>query len=91
MATVLHVEASPKGDRSTSSAMARAFLAAYAEKHPGDAIRSLNVWSAELPSFGREHALAKFAPLLGERRTPAQEQAWAEVVAALREFDAADF
>lgn len=90
MAVVLHLEASPKGDGSASSAMARAFLDAYAARHPEDEIRTRSVWSDELPTFGRLHAEAKFAPLLGEAPTAAQERAWQEVDATLRDFDAAD-
>ena len=90
MPSVLHLEASPNGDRSTSSAMARAFLDAYAEKHPDDRVETLSVWSADLPAFGPEHARAKFGPLLGEPLTPGQEAAWATVKATIQAFDAAD-
>ncbi len=90
MPTLLHIEASPNGDRSTSGAMALAFLDAYCDRHPGDRVQTLNVWSGGLPVFGREHARAKFAPLLGEARTPEQSAAWREVVATIKEFAAAD-
>lgn len=90
MSRLLHVEASPNGDRSLSAAMAAAFLDAYAAIHPDDEIETLNVWSEKLPTFGREHATAKFAPLLGEVRTPAQERAWREITDTLRDFDSAD-
>ena len=90
MADVLWIEASPKGERARSTAMARAFLETYREKHPDDAQRELNVWSADVPEFGEHHALAKLAPLEGERRTEEQQAAWEGVKAAIRDFDAAD-
>jgi FMN-dependent NADH-azoreductase len=67
--------------------MARAFLDALDDTHE---IRTLNVWSEDVPSFGPDHSAAKLAPLLGEPRTEAQERAWREVTATIRAFDAAD-
>ena len=90
MSRLLHVEASPNGDRSVSAAMAAAFLDAYAAMHPEDETLTLNVWSEDLPTFGSEHAAAKFAPLLSEVRTPAQERPWREITDTLRDFDSAD-
>jgi len=90
MPTVLHLEASPKGADSASSALARAFLEAYAERHPGDRIETLSVWNTDLPAFGPEHARAKFAPLLGEKLTAEQEAAWDVVKQTIRAFDSAD-
>ena len=90
MPGVLWIEASPNGERAGSTAMARAFLDAYQEKHPDDSIRELNVWSAALPEFGEHHARAKLAPLEGEQRTEEQRAAWEHVEAAIRDFDAAD-
>lgn len=89
-ATLLHIEASPNGEHSTSTAMARAFLEAYAQQNPQDSVRTLNVWSDEVPSFGREHARAKFAPLMGESRSAQEAAAWREVVAIVKDFDASD-
>ncbi len=90
MADVLWIEASPKGERAGSTAMARAFLASYREKHPDDSLHELSVWSADLPEFGEDHARAKLAPIEGERRTVEQQAAWEHVEAAIRDFDAAD-
>ncbi len=90
MADILWIEASPKGEGAGSTAMARAFLAAYREKHPDDTTRELNVWSSDLPEFGEHHARAKLAPLEGKRLTKEQQAAWERVEAAIRDFDAAD-
>ncbi len=90
MADVLWIEASPKGEGAGSTAMARAFLAAYREKHPDDTMRELNVWSSDLPEFGEHHANAKLAPLEGKQLTTEQRAAWERVEATIRDFDAAD-
>ena len=38
MAKLLHIEASPRKDRSASIAVARTFLDEYGKTHPGDTV-----------------------------------------------------
>lgn len=86
---VLWVEASPKGPESLSSACAGAFLDAAGAHRSLEVVRC-DVWSADLPEFGREAALAKFAPIFGLERTPAQQAVWDRVdrfVADVEAFD----
>ena len=90
MMQMLHIEASPSGEHSTSSAMASAFLDTYGAAHPNHELTTLNVWSETIPIFGPVHSAAKFAPLLGEKRSPEQDAAWREVEETVRHFDAAD-
>ncbi len=87
---LLHVVGSPKGDASTSTRIARAFLDAYQDAHPEHEITTLDVWSADLPHFGRNLAIAKLAPLTGETRTAEQEAEWQEVKTRVAEFAAYD-
>lgn len=91
MATMrtLWVEASPKQEHSLSSALAQAFLDAAPAGIVGE-VERFSVWTDEVVIFGRDAALAKFAPLYGERRTPQQKQIWAQVLAEIervRSFD----
>jgi FMN-dependent NADH-azoreductase len=76
---LLWLEASPKGERSLSTACARAFLDALAESQPDVEVTNLNVWTTELPEFGAEAAIAKFAPLFGETVTDEQRLIWRRV------------
>ncbi|NKI15887.1 flavodoxin family protein [Spongiibacter sp. KMU-166] len=87
---LLHIEASPKGDHSYSSRLARAFLEAYKAKNPDDEIRTLNVFEHDMPAFGKAEAFAKFAPIMGEARTAEQESAWEKVKQEISYFDGAD-
>lgn len=85
----LWVEASPKGDLSLSSAMVEAFLGAAPQEMIGE-VERFSVWSDDALRFGRDAAIAKFAPLLGEKRTDEQKQVWAEIRAEIdrvRGFD----
>ena len=83
---VLHVVGSPNGEASSSTRVARAFLDACADCE----LTTLDVWTADLPPFGRDMAIAKLAPILGETRTPEQEAGWHIVQSFVEEFAAYD-
>lgn len=63
MARLLYIEASPRGDASYSTRVARSFLEHYLTLHPGDEVEHLPLFEIELPEFGREAALAKMAQI----------------------------
>jgi FMN-dependent NADH-azoreductase len=90
MPLLLHIHASPKGPLSTSLRLAQAFLAEVQRLEPETDVQHLDLFEAELPEFGRDAALAKFAPIYGYDRTEAQEKLWDEVRARIAEFAAAD-
>jgi FMN-dependent NADH-azoreductase len=90
MPKILHIIASPRGDRSASLTVARTFLAAYAGKNPGDQIETLDLWKTKLPEFDGDTIDGKYAILHGDKFTPAQEEAWKAVVAVAEKFKSAD-
>lgn len=85
-ASLLHVQASPRGQRSASLQVAQAFLDAWTARHPGAAIDTLNVWTTDLPPFDGEALQAKYAGLEGWERNPAQVKAWEEIGALADRF-----
>ena len=90
MATVLHIEASPRGDESYSTQVARAFLAAYQKSHPGDWVDTLNVFTGSLPEFDAPAAKAKYAVLGGQLPAGPAEKKWREVIEIIDHFMEAD-
>lgn len=78
--SVLWVEGSPKGERSLSSACAKAFLSSLGDDVE---VTHLDVWSDDVVAFGREAALAKLGPLFGEPHTPEQVEIWTRVEAQI--------
>ena len=60
MSQLLHVEASPRKERSSSLCVARAFLDAYRETHPSDRVETLDLWAIELPEFDGDTIDAKY-------------------------------
>jgi FMN-dependent NADH-azoreductase len=93
MARLLHIEASPRGERSYSTRVAHRFVDAYLAANPGDEVEHLPLFEVELPEFGREAAFAKMAQIenlvAGGRGLPA-EGAWAGVHREVARLKAAD-
>jgi FMN-dependent NADH-azoreductase len=84
---LLHISASPRGERSESLAIARTFLDVFQEVHPEVEVENHDLWDGTLPPFGPEAAAAKMAVFAGA--TPTSE-AWHKAVDTFRRFDAAD-
>lgn len=90
MATLLHIQASPRGDRSASIAVARHFIATYQAANSNDRIETLDLWEADLPEFDGETINAKYAVLNGQEHTPEEITAWDAVVKIADQFKSAD-
>jgi FMN-dependent NADH-azoreductase len=88
---ILHISASPKGERSDSQRLAAEFLERYGVLHPGHAIRHINVFDDRAnPDFGAIHAIHKLAPLFREPQTEEGKQAWVATERLIEDFDRAD-
>ncbi|WP_109477868.1 NAD(P)H-dependent oxidoreductase [Paraburkholderia sp. C35] len=79
MSTLLHIEASPRKQRSASLDVARAYLEAYREAHPDHRIDVLDLWGVDLPEFDGDALNAKYADLSGATLSAGQQQAWASI------------
>jgi FMN-dependent NADH-azoreductase len=88
MSNLLHISASPRGDRSESRAIAATFLGALP---PSVAVTEFDLWDGTLPAFGPDAAAAKMAIFAGETPTGAAADAWSAATATFRRFDAADY
>jgi FMN-dependent NADH-azoreductase len=90
MSTLLHVKASPRGDRSYSAAAASAFLEAYRSAHADDTVDTLDVFAESLPAFDGPALDAKYAILHGGKPSPEGRAAWGEVERTIERFASAD-
>lgn len=90
MAKLLHIESSPRKDRSASIAVARAFLDEYRKTHTGDTAETLDLWKTELPSFDGDVINSKYVILHGKEHTPEQKKAWGAVEKVIAQFKGAD-
>ena len=75
MSKLLHLEASPRGDRSASITVAKHFIDAYRAAHPGDTVETLDLWQAGLPEFNGATIDAKYAIMHGKAFSSEQQQA----------------
>jgi FMN-dependent NADH-azoreductase len=76
MTSLLHIDASPRKQRSASRQIARAFIDAYRGVDPSTEVTILDLWEKPLPEFD-EHAMeAKYAGLSGTPLTDQQMHAW---------------
>ena len=90
MSKLLHVEASPRKERSTSIAVAEAFLDSYGASHPGDEVETWDLWAGSLPEFDGQTVNAKYQILHGLEHSPEQASAWRAVADSFNRFNAAD-
>jgi FMN-dependent NADH-azoreductase len=90
MPKLLHIEASPRGDRSASTTVAKQFIEAYRRANPDDTVETLDLWHAKLPEFDGATIEAKYAVMTGQNPTPEQAQAWQVVTKVTNNFKSAD-
>jgi FMN-dependent NADH-azoreductase len=90
MSSLLYIKASPRGDRSYSTAVADAFLDAYERINPNDVVTSLDVFYDDLPAFDLEAATAKYKILRGKPQDEDDKKVWSRVVGIIDDFKSAD-
>lgn len=90
MPRLLHVNASPRGDKSLSLAIAQTFLEAYHQRHPALEVDSWNLFEEPLPDYARAAAAAKMAVVQHRDLNPDEEVEWAKDRIVFDRFMAAD-
>jgi FMN-dependent NADH-azoreductase len=90
MSKLLYIQASPRGDRSASTSVAKEFLTAYKAGHSGDTIETLDIWKADLPAFDGDTLNAKYSVMHGQSPTGGEAAAWAAVTKIADHFKSAD-
>jgi len=90
MSEVLYIKASPRTGRSHSVAVADAFIDSYQQTHPGDNVKTVDIFRTDLPGFDLPAATAKYEIMHGEEHSKQDQQIWAEIVSVIEEFKSAD-
>ena len=90
MNRLLYIEASPRKNRSSSTAVAKSFIETYRENHSNDRIETIDLWQTPLPEFDGEVIKAKYAIYHSREFTDAQKQAWGMVEKVIAQFTGAD-
>jgi FMN-dependent NADH-azoreductase len=90
MSKILHIQTSPRGDRSASITVAKTFIETYKARHPGDQVETLDLWHLSIPAFDGPTIDGKYAIMHGKAFTPEQDVAWKAVVKIADHFKSAD-
>ena len=90
MSKVLYIQASPMEDASYSLAVAGEFITAYRQRNSGDEIETVNVFTAQLPTFDGLAVRAKYKIMHGQPYTPEESKAWQMVEAIIKQFTSSD-
>jgi FMN-dependent NADH-azoreductase len=90
MSKVLYIQASPRGKRSHSIAVADRFIEEYRKKNPKDEIITLNVFEAKLPTFDGFTVQAKYSIMHGQKHSADEAKAWKVVEGIIESFKSAD-
>ena len=76
MTTLLHISASPRGQRSESLAIATTFLDELRATHPEVGVEHWDLWDGTLPEFGPNAAAAKMSVFAGADPEGDEAAAW---------------
>lgn len=90
MARVLNIQASPRGERSKSISVTKAFIEAYIESHPDVQIDTLNLFAEDIPAFDGLAVQAKYTILHGKEHSAEELEAWKCVEEVIQRFTSAD-
>ncbi len=90
MKKLLHVVASPRGGKSRTLQVARAFLERFRERHPDWLVDEINLFEEELPGMTARQVDGKYI-LLGNRELYGElREKWAEIEQQIARFKEAD-
>jgi FMN-dependent NADH-azoreductase len=87
---LIHIQASPRVNRSASRAVAACFIESYRATHPGDTIDTLDLWRADLPEIDGAVLDAAYAVKHRQPHTPEQFRLWQAIVRLADHFKSAD-
>jgi FMN-dependent NADH-azoreductase len=87
---VLHIQSSPRGDKSNSIALTNAFLSASRKVFPSINEDILNVWNENLPEFDAASIGAKYKAIKHEPMSDAESQTWNRILELIGRFQRAN-
>ena len=87
---VLHIQSSPRGNKSNSIALTNAFLSASRKVIPVINEDVLNVWDENLPEFDAASIGAKYKAIKHEPMTDAESHIWNRIQELIGRFQRAN-
>jgi FMN-dependent NADH-azoreductase len=90
MKKIIYIEASPRKKRSHSINIANEYLDKVKENDSSIEIKTIDLWSMDLPEFTGDMMDAKYAVINGTDPSDAQKNAWSKVTEIFNDFADAD-
>lgn len=90
MTKLLFIQASPRGEESTSIQIAQIYLDALKATNPTLVVDAMSLWGTDLPAFDGDKAAAKVNMMLGQKHNAVQKTAWDQIVQIASRFITAD-
>ncbi len=90
MKKIIYIEASPRKKRSHSKNIANEYLDKVRENDSTVEIKTIDLWSMDLPEFTGDMMDAKYAVINGADPSDAQKEAWGKVTNIFNDFADAD-
>jgi FMN-dependent NADH-azoreductase len=90
MPKLLHIQSSPRVERSHSRFVAEAFLQAYRTSHPGATVETWDLWEESLPEINGATINAKYNVLEGQEQESPERLAWQQIEMIANRFKSAD-
>ncbi|WP_040392395.1 FMN-dependent NADH-azoreductase [Catelliglobosispora koreensis] len=87
---VLHIIATPRGEKSNTLQVSAAFLDALAKHRQDIEIDVVNLFNADLPSLAGDNIEAKYTLMMGQPIDPSHEPSWRQIELLISRFLAAD-
>jgi FMN-dependent NADH-azoreductase len=87
---VLHIQSSPRGERSNSIALTNAFLSTSKNIFPAIEEDVLNVWDENLPEFDGASIGAKYKAIKHQPMTDAESHTWKRILELIGRFQRAN-
>tara|TARA_B100001029_G_C15044811_1_gene446326 strand:- start:1261 stop:1887 length:627 start_codon:yes stop_codon:yes gene_type:complete len=90
MKKLLYIEGSPRKDRSHSIKIANEYLKKVAENDNNVEIKTIDLWSLDLPEFNGDMMNAKYSIIAGSDPSDNEKNEWSKVTKIFDEFADAD-
>ena len=90
MQKILHLQASPRGEDSTSLQVAREFLNSLTEPDPSVTVEARDLFGGDVPPFRAPEAAVKYHVLGGGDLDSDAARAWKDVLEVIEQLKAAD-
>lgn len=87
---LLHINASPRGEKSNTERVASAFLASLKAHHAHAQVDTVDLYNDDLPAIAGDNIEAKYTLMVGQPISRDHAESWAQIERAIEHFLSAD-